>query len=187
MKQKGFSLIELLVVVAIIGILAAVGVVAYNGYTKASKIAATKANHKTVCSFAKAEIARCNLLGDPTALGGKITCPNTKKYTIRLALMDMIMDKFENAYNNSEIGKYADSSTSAITGPGSGRRGCHVLGRTCLGEHNIGDYQYVYIHTCYKETCVPKEPGPNPPIQYDDTTLICPVSTFWNKRTKSFN
>ena len=33
---KGFSLVELLVVVALLGILAAVGSVAYNGYIKSS-------------------------------------------------------------------------------------------------------------------------------------------------------
>ena len=37
MKTSAFTLIDLLVVVAIIGILAAVGVVAYNGYTSAAK------------------------------------------------------------------------------------------------------------------------------------------------------
>ena len=61
MKRSGFTLIELLVVVAIIGILAAVGVVAYNGYTKSAKIAAAKANHKTVVNFIKVNFAKCEI------------------------------------------------------------------------------------------------------------------------------
>ena len=40
--SKGFSLIELLVVVAIIGALAAIGTVAYNGYVGGAKASAAK-------------------------------------------------------------------------------------------------------------------------------------------------
>ncbi len=61
MKKNGFTLIELLVVVAIIGILAAVGTVAYNGYTLAGKIAATKAQYKTLVKHQIGEITKCQL------------------------------------------------------------------------------------------------------------------------------
>jgi len=42
--KKGFSLVELLVVVAIIGVLAGVGIVAYNGYIDSAKDSVNEAN-----------------------------------------------------------------------------------------------------------------------------------------------
>ena len=80
MKKNGFTLIELLVVVAIIGIIAAVGVVAYNGYTLSAKVAATKAQYKTLVKHQIGEITKCQLgmidnIGNPDYKGAFRPCP----------------------------------------------------------------------------------------------------------------
>ena len=56
-----FTLIERLVVVANIGILAAVGVVAYNGYTSSAKKAVSKNNFKSIISLITHELTRCTI------------------------------------------------------------------------------------------------------------------------------
>ena len=65
----------MLVVVAIIGILAAVGVVAYNGYTGAAKVASTKTIHAQTVKYMSAESQKCSL--GETEYAGTQTCPVT--------------------------------------------------------------------------------------------------------------
>ena len=164
-KQKGFSLIELLVVVAIIGILAAVGVVAYNGYTKAAKIAATKAQGKQICNFATAEIAKCNIFGDSSALDGTVNCPESNKDKLAEPIFGALQGKFKNPFNPTEESLRMGFGKYKTTGTGYKE-----------GATNIMVYpKQVYLTTCYKEPCKPKDPGPNPPIYHEGTTLLCPI------------
>tara|TARA_Y100000817_G_scaffold302729_1_gene283958 strand:+ start:173 stop:664 length:492 start_codon:yes stop_codon:yes gene_type:complete len=73
-KVKAFTLIELLVVVAIIGALAAVGVVAYNGYTSAAKKNVTKQNHVLMVKQFTVMVVDFDVYGsiDRKLNGGKI-------------------------------------------------------------------------------------------------------------------
>ena len=61
MKRNGFTLIELLVVVSIIGVLAAVGVVAFNGFLNKSKENSAKSQHKTVVKYMQVQFTKCSL------------------------------------------------------------------------------------------------------------------------------
>ena len=58
-KKKAFTLIELLIVVAIIGILSAVGVPMYNGYMANAKIESARTNHKNVKTFVSSTLTQC--------------------------------------------------------------------------------------------------------------------------------
>ena len=59
--KKGFTLVELLVVVAILGILAAVGIVSFGGFLGTSKANASKTIHKNVVSFMSVSILQCSI------------------------------------------------------------------------------------------------------------------------------
>ena len=72
-NKKGFTLIGLLVVVAIIGALAAVGVVAYNGYIGAARENSTKSIHNSVTKYIANERGKCALDESASIMGG-LTC-----------------------------------------------------------------------------------------------------------------
>ena len=68
-KKKAFTLIELLIVVAIIGILAGVGVPMYNGYMATAKVQSSATNHANVKSFVAATLTKCSTGSSYVTLG----------------------------------------------------------------------------------------------------------------------
>ena len=60
-NERGFTIMELLVVIVIIGVLAAIGVPAYNNMTKKAKTTACDANARTIHTAAGMYYAEKNV------------------------------------------------------------------------------------------------------------------------------
>jgi len=82
--QKGFSLVELLVVVAIIGVLAGVGIVGYQSYTDSAKSRVAIANFGSVKRFVETELTLLNnnIQTVSGAISAGTSCSSLVPYTV---------------------------------------------------------------------------------------------------------
>lgn len=110
-NESGFSLVELLVVVAIIGILAAVGVVGYQGYVESTKRRVTESNAKAVHQWLlnTQAVRAADIETDPAVCGRESThnfgdCFGT---TSGLASSTGPFASFKNPYKSSLVGSMA--------------------------------------------------------------------------------
>ena len=170
MSERGFSLIELLVVVAIIGVLAAVGVVGYQGYIDSTKKSVTEANAKAVQQWVlnTDTVRAAGIDADPAACSAETA---NSEATIQACLAaigatDGPFVSFKNPYTTSRTGATAIrglSSNSAIT---SGTTLCTAIDASSVNGDVLVSVSGTLIQTHY---CVPS-----------GTTSVLVTETGWN-------
>ena len=107
--NKGFTLVELLIVVAIMGILSAVGIVSYNGFIDRSQIAATRTNHTMIVNLVNANSIRCRMGDEVDYLD---TAGNSQSFNCPTAIDQFIRFMNDHVYGMNLLSPYGTPNGS---------------------------------------------------------------------------
>ena len=105
--QSGFSLIELLVVVSIIGILAGLGIFAYDSYVEYSRRAVNEANARNLAALLNAERVTskyCSGTGSPNPINKLPQGSATSETYINCVNYLLAINSFTNPYTGKPYG-----------------------------------------------------------------------------------
>ena len=137
-KKKAFTLIELLIVVAIIGILAGVGVPMYNGYMATAKVQSTATNHANVKSFVASTLTKCSAGSTYVMLGS-----DNRQCSQSASAWASYFRTYFNSINKNPYGGGAyvtTTSSSPVKGAtGIGYSGNRIWLRTNIGTESGGN------------------------------------------------
>ena len=151
-NKKAFTLIELLIVVAIIGILAGVGIPMYNGYLSSAKINCSSENHNTMVNFTNVTLLSCSIkssieLKDRNGNSVNRNCSKPFSQWDGYMRDHFVGSDYNNCYKKTEnlpIGKSSSPNEAGVT---------HYW------ADNIAKNPF-YIETCISLPCSPTS---NPP------------------------
>jgi len=151
MTQKAFTLMELMIVIVIIGILAAVGMVTFGGQSEKAKIAVAKSNFATVVKYISIEKTKCELDIDETIFDGNLTCSNLSKSNMPAVLISnntamALNKKLENPYKDRASVIYAVATSGKATNNKN-------IGIVLVTYGTMTNSKTINVAICFKENC----------------------------------